>query len=84
MVGRSESAARRFEDIRDTVIAVPSLDAREREYLSGVLDDPDDDYKALVVALDAEGCKFPLTQAAMMLPNTPGVARKIIEAHRGT
>lgn len=74
------SAADRYEQIADRV-AVP-MTGSEREHMTELLDEPTDDFKALVVALDEDGCQFPKQQAALMLRNTPGVAAKIIEEAR--
>jgi hypothetical protein len=66
----------RYEEIADRVIV--QMSHEERLYLNRLMDEPTNDYKDLVVALNAEGCEFPRQQAALMLRNTPGAAQKII------
>lgn len=69
---------RPFEQIADRIIAGP-VSWSERVYISELCEAPTEDFKRLVQILDAEGCEFPRQQAALMLRNTPGVARRLLE-----
>ncbi len=67
----------KYEEIAD--LRVGLMSGPERDYLGRLLDEPTEEYKALVVTLHAGGCEFPKQQAALMLRNSPGVARALVD-----
>jgi hypothetical protein len=70
----------RYEEIADRVLV--QMSDSERTFLERVLEEPSEDYKLLVLQLEQEGCEFPRQQAALMMRNSPGVARQLIAQRR--
>lgn len=69
-----------YDEIADEFI-VP-MSHEERLYLNRLLDEPKGEYRLLAEALWQEGCKFPRQQAALLLRNAPGDARRLIAMYR--